>query len=70
MGLSSRSCFCPMQKTTAVSCSIQICNVNPIDQLAEWPSRNTAPAGVALSVCDSVGRMELRKKYELPSMRA
>ena len=45
MGLSSRSCFCPMQKTTAVSFSIQICNVNPFDQLAAWTSRNTALPG-------------------------
>ena len=45
MGLSSRSCFCPMQKTTAASISIQIGNVNPVDQLAEWPSRDTALPG-------------------------
>ena len=25
--------------------SIQICNVNPVDQLAEWPSRNIALPG-------------------------
>jgi len=34
-----------MQKTTAASISIQIGNVNPVDQLAEWPSRDTALPG-------------------------
>ena len=65
MGLSSRSCFCPMQKTTAASFSIQIGNVNSVDQLAEWPSRNTALPGSRFPYVIRKWRIELRNSVRV-----